>query len=61
MTDKPKSGRPAPLGRKVQVGMKLTPDAKEFLQQHPDGYVHLENLLRRSKDFKTWLESRSGK
>jgi len=57
MTDKPK-GRPAPLGRKVLVGMKLTPDAKAFCQQHPDGYVHLENLLRKSKEFRAWLKAK---
>ena len=49
------AGRPAPLGRKVHVGLKLTPDAKLFCQQHEDGYVHLENLLRRSKAFRAWL------
>ena len=51
-------GRPAPLGRKVPVGFRLTPDCKECLQQHPEGYVYLETLLRRSKEFREWLRSK---
>ena len=54
MTDKPKTGRPAPLGRKVPVGIRLTPDVLEFCKQHPDGFVFLESLCRKSREFKAW-------
>lgn len=57
MTDKPK-GRPAPLGRKKKCGIRLTPDAIAFCDQHPEGKVFLETLLRRSKEFKAWLKGR---
>jgi len=55
--DKPKTGRPAPLGRKVPVGIRLTPDVLEFCKQHPDGFVFLETLCRNSKEFKAWVKS----
>lgn len=53
MTEKP-IGRPAPLGRKVPVGIRLTPDVLEFCQQHPDGFTVLENAVRASKAFREW-------
>lgn len=58
MTDKPKTGRPAPLGRKVPVGIRLTPDVLEFCKQHPDGFVFLESLCRKSREFKAWKAHR---
>jgi len=51
---KSKTGRPAPLGRKVPVGIRLTPDVLEFCKQHPDGFVFLESLCRKSREFKAW-------
>jgi uncharacterized protein (DUF4415 family) len=56
MTDKPKAGRPAPLGRKVPVGIRLTPDVLEFCKQHPDGFTVLEDAVRKSKSFRDWLK-----
>lgn len=52
--DKPKTGRPAPLGRKVPVGIRLTPDVLEFCKQHPDGFTVLEDTVRKSKAFRDW-------
>jgi hypothetical protein len=57
LDSKPKTGRPAPLGRKVPVGIRLTPDVLEFCKQHPDGFVFLETLCRNSKEFKAWVKS----
>lgn len=54
MTDKPKTGRPAPLGRKVPVGIRLTPDVLDFCKQHPDGFTVLEDTVRKSKAFRDW-------
>lgn len=59
MTDKPKTGRPAPLGRKIPVGIRLTPEVVEFCKQHPDGFVFLESLCRKSKEFKAWRSAES--
>jgi hypothetical protein len=56
MTEKP-IGRPAPLGRKVPVGIRLTPEVVEFCKQHPDGFVFLETLCRKSKEFKAWAKT----
>jgi hypothetical protein len=58
MNHNPKAGRPAPLGRKVPVGIRLTPDVVEFCKQHPQGFVVLEEKLRKSKEFRDWLKSR---
>jgi hypothetical protein len=58
MTDKPNAGRPAPLGRKKPVGIRLTPEVVEFCKQHPDGFVFLETLCRKSKEFREWRKSR---
>jgi len=55
MTEK-QSGRPAPLGRKVPVGIRLTPDVLEFCKQHPDGFTVLEDAVRKSKAFREWLK-----
>ena len=52
------AGRPAPLGRKVPVGIRLTPDVLEFCRQHPDGFVFLESLCRKSREFKAWKAHR---
>ena len=52
-----KTGRPAPLGRKVPVGIRLTPDVLEFCKQHPDGFTFLEDTVRKSKAFKDWKKS----
>jgi uncharacterized protein (DUF4415 family) len=54
MSNNRNAGRPAPLGRKVPVGIRLTPDIVEFCQQHPDGFVALENAVRRLKEFRDW-------
>jgi hypothetical protein len=51
-------GRPAPLGRKVPIGIRLTPDVVEFCKQHPDGFVVLESLCRRSKKFREWVKQK---
>ena len=48
------AGRPAPLGRKQPVGIRMTPDAILFCRQHPDGFGILEKLLRKSKQFREW-------
>jgi hypothetical protein len=53
-----KKGRPAPQGRKVPIGIRLTPDVLEFCKQHPDGFVFLETLCRKSKEFKAWIKLR---
>jgi uncharacterized protein (DUF4415 family) len=58
MTETSKSGRPAPLGRKVPVSIRLTPDVLEFCKQHPQGFVVLEEKLRKSKEFREWLAGR---
>jgi uncharacterized protein (DUF4415 family) len=58
MGDQQKTGRPAPLGRKVPVGIRLTPDVLEFCKQHPQGFVVLEEKLRKSKEFRDWLAGR---
>lgn len=50
-------GRPAPLGRKVPVGIRLTPDLVEFCKQHPDGFTVLEDAVRKSKAFRDWKKS----
>ena len=52
------AGRPAPLGRKVAIGIRLTPDVVEFCKQHPDGFVVLENAVRKSKEFREWLKQK---
>lgn len=52
--EKPKRGRPAPLGRKVVASVRLTPDVDEFCRQHPEGFPVLESTLRASKEFKAW-------
>jgi uncharacterized protein (DUF4415 family) len=57
MTEQPKTGRPAPLGRKVPVGIRLTPDVLEFCKQHPDGFTVLEDAVRKSKAFRDWKKS----
>ncbi len=53
-----KSGRPAPLGRKIPVGIRLTPDVLEFCKQHPDGFTALEESIRKTKEFKDWMKSK---
>lgn len=58
MTDKP-IGRPAPQGRKVPIGIRVTPDVLEFCKQHPQGFVVLEEKLRKSKEFRDWLKAKS--
>ena len=58
MTEQPKTGRPAPLGRKKPVGIRLTPEVVEFCKQHPDGFVFLETLCRKSKEFRKWLKQK---
>jgi hypothetical protein len=58
MTEQPKTGRPAPLGRKIPVGIRLTPEVVEFCKQHPDGFVFLETLCRKSKEFREWLKQK---
>jgi hypothetical protein len=57
MTNK-QVGRPAPQGRKLPVGIRVTPDVLEFCKQHPDGFVFLETLCRRSKEFREWLKQK---
>jgi uncharacterized protein (DUF4415 family) len=54
---KKNAGRPAPLGRKVPVGIRLTPDVLEFCKQHPDGFTVLEDAVRKSKAFRDWLKA----
>jgi hypothetical protein len=58
MTDK-QTGRPAPLGRKVPVGIRLTPDVLQFCKQHSDGFTVLEDAVRKSKAFKEWKKQRA--
>jgi alkanesulfonate monooxygenase SsuD/methylene tetrahydromethanopterin reductase-like flavin-dependent oxidoreductase (luciferase family) len=54
--DKPNvAGRPAPQGRKIPIGIRVTPDVLEFCRQHPQGFVVLEDKLRKSKEFRDWL------
>jgi hypothetical protein len=52
------AGRPAPQGRKVPIGIRVTPDVLEFCKQHPQGFVVLEEKLRKSKEFRDWLARR---
>ena len=54
------AGRPAPLGRKKPVGIRLTPEVVEFCKQHPQGFVVLEEKLRKSKEFRDWLAMAKG-
>ena len=49
------AGRPAPLGRKIAVGLRLTPDVAEFCRQHPEGFTVLEEKLRACKEFRAWV------
>jgi len=55
---KSSAGRPAPQGRKVPIGIRVTPDVVEFCKQHPQGFVVLEEKLRKSKEFRDWLAGR---
>lgn len=57
MTNKT-AGRPAPQGRKIPIGIRVTPDVLAFCKQHPDGFVVLELELRSSKEFKAWLKAK---
>ena len=50
--------RPAPLGRKKPVGIRLTAEVVEFCKQHSDGFVFLETLCRKSKEFREWLKAK---
>jgi hypothetical protein len=43
------------MGRKIPVGIRVTPDVLEFCKQHPQGFVVLEDKLRKSKEFRDWL------
>jgi len=52
------AGRPAPQGRKIPIGIRVTPDVLEFCKQHPQGFVVLEEKLRKSKEFRDWLAGR---
>jgi len=56
-TGKQVAGRPAPLGRKVPVGIRLTPDVLEFCKQHRDGFTVLEDAVRKSKAFRDWKKN----
>jgi len=58
MTNKQNAGRPAPQGRKVPIGIRVTPIVLEFCKQHPQGFVVLEEKLRKSKEFRNWLAGR---
>lgn len=58
MNAKKTAGRPAPQGRKVPIGIRVTPDVLEFCKQHPQGFVVLEEKLRKSKEFRDWLAGR---
>ena len=53
-----KSGRPAPQGRKVPIGIRVTPDVLEFCKQHPDGFTVLEDAVRKSKAFRDWQKAK---
>jgi len=55
---KKQAGRPAPQGRKVPIGIRVTPDVLEFCKQHPKGFVVLEEKLRKSKEFREWMAGR---
>jgi hypothetical protein len=57
MNEKQPSGRPAPLGRQIPVGIRLTPDFLEFCKQNPDGFTVLEDAVRKSKAFRDWKNS----
>jgi uncharacterized protein (DUF4415 family) len=52
------TGRPAPLGRKVPVGIRLTPDVLQFCKEHPDGFTVLEDAVRKSKAFRDWQKAK---
>ena len=58
---RPGAGRPAPLGRKVVCSLRLTPDVAEFCRAQPEGFVVLEDTIRRSTAFRKWLKEREGK
>ena len=48
------AGRPAPLGRKEVCSVRLTPDVAAYCREH--GFSILEDSIRRTKEFKTWLK-----
>jgi hypothetical protein len=52
------AGRKAPLGRKKTVGVRLTPDAEQFCREQPEGFTILEDMLRKTKQFRQWLAGR---
>ena len=54
----PGNGRPAPLGRKVPIGIRVTPDVLAYCKQHEEGFVLLETLVRQSEEFQHWMASR---
>lgn len=54
-----KIGRPAPRGRKVPIGIRVTPDVLAFCKQHPDGFIFLESSCRKSKEFKDWKKQQN--
>lgn len=56
------AGRKASRGEpKVTTAIGVTPEVKEYLDQHEKSQSELcEDLIRRSKEFKTWQRAKSG-
>ena len=61
MTDTPKKpGRPAPLGRKLTACVRLTPDVDEYLRS-TGGLAQVDAIVRKSREFKTWIKEKEQK
>ena len=56
------AGRRASRGEaKVTTAIGVTPEVKEYLDQHEKSQSELcEDLIRRSKELKAWQRSKSG-
>lgn len=56
------AGRKASRGEaKVTTAIGVTPEVKEYLDQHEKSQSEVcEGLIRRSKDFRDWKRAKSG-
>lgn len=50
------AGRPAPLGRKKTCTVRLDPQVEAFCRAN-GGLAVLNDMCRKSKEFRTWLKA----
>lgn len=55
MTDRPRKGRPAPLGRKLTASVRLTPDVDQYLRS-TGGLSQVDAIVRGTKEFRNWMK-----